>query len=98
VENVADINVKRSVKSIADRSYILEQMIEKGEIAIIGAKHDLESGAVEFFDETMIACQADGREKMRYWDCGALAGISSCGSGGDCTRNPGGTVDQTCPA
>jgi carbonic anhydrase len=66
VENVADINVKRSVKSIVDRSYILEQMIEKGEIAIIGAKHDLESGAVEFFDETMISCQADVREKMRY--------------------------------
>jgi len=66
VENVADINVKRSVKSFVDRSYILEQMIEKGEIAIIGAKHDLESGAVEFFDETMIACQADVREKMRF--------------------------------
>lgn len=66
VENVADINVKRSVKSIVDRSYILEQMIEKGEIAIIGAKHDLESGAVEFFDETMIASQADVREKLRY--------------------------------
>jgi carbonic anhydrase len=52
--------------SFVDRSYILEQMIEKGEIAIIGAKHDLESGAVEFFDETMIACQADVRENMRY--------------------------------
>lgn len=66
VENVADINVRRSIKSIVDRSYILEQMIKKGEIAIIGAKHDLESGAVEFFDEIMIACQADVREKLHY--------------------------------
>ena len=34
VESVAAINVKRSVKAIVSRSYILEQMIEKGEIAI----------------------------------------------------------------
>lgn len=52
VENVAALNVKRSVKSIINRSYILEQMIEKGEIAIIGGKHNLETGLVEFFDDT----------------------------------------------
>ena len=52
VENVASLNVKRSVKSIISRSYILEQMIEKGEIAIIGGKHNLETGLVEFFDDT----------------------------------------------
>ena len=52
VENVTDINIRRSVKAIIDRSYILEQMIEKGEIAIIGAKHHLDTGLVEFFDDT----------------------------------------------
>ena len=35
VENVADLNVKRSVKAIVDRSNILAQMVEKGEIAIL---------------------------------------------------------------
>src|SRR3990167_10442989 len=35
VENVAEINVKRTVKSIIQRSFILEQMIENGEIGII---------------------------------------------------------------
>jgi carbonic anhydrase len=55
VENVATLNVKRSVKSIINRSYILEQMIEKNEIAIIGAKHNLETGRVEFLEDTWIS-------------------------------------------
>jgi carbonic anhydrase len=54
VENVANLNVKNSVKTIVNRSYILEQMIEKGEIAIIGGKHHLETGMVEFYDDTFI--------------------------------------------
>ncbi|MEW5675702.1 carbonic anhydrase family protein [Flavobacterium enshiense] len=52
VENVAEINVKRTVKSVIQRSYILEQMIENGEIGIIGAMHNIETGKVEFYTET----------------------------------------------
>ncbi|MFN0084897.1 MAG: carbonic anhydrase family protein [Blastocatellia bacterium] len=59
VESVAVLNVKRSVKSIISRSYILEQMIEKGEIGIIGGMHDLESGSVEFYEETSFASKKD---------------------------------------
>lgn len=66
VENVATLNVKRSVKTIIDRSYILEQMIEKGEIAIIGAKHDLETGVVSFYDDTLISDKTDIRTQMSY--------------------------------
>lgn len=66
VENVATLNVRRSVKTIVDRSYILEQMIEKGEVAIIGAKHDLETGVVEFFEDTMICNKTDVRSQMSY--------------------------------
>ena len=44
VENVAHINVVRSVRSVVDRSYILEKMIEEEQIGVIGAMHDLESG------------------------------------------------------
>ncbi|MFN0121668.1 MAG: carbonic anhydrase family protein [Blastocatellia bacterium] len=54
-ENVAAINVRRTVKSIISRSYILEQMVEKNEIAIIGGMHNLESGAVEFYDDTFFS-------------------------------------------
>lgn len=59
VEQVATINVKRSVKSVISRSYILEQMIEKGEVGIIGAMHNLETGAVEFYDDTLLANKKD---------------------------------------
>ncbi len=53
VENVAEINVKRSVKSIIERSYVLEQMLENGQIGIVGAMHDIETGVVTFYDDVM---------------------------------------------
>lgn len=51
VENVAEINVKRNVKNIIERSFVLEQMIEDGEIGIVGAMHNIETGEVSFYDE-----------------------------------------------
>jgi carbonic anhydrase len=64
VENVAKLNVQRSVKTIIDRSYILEQMIEKGEVAIIGAMHDLDTGKVELYSETLIANKSDIKTRL----------------------------------
>ena len=52
VENVAAINVKRTVKSIKERSTILSQMISNGEIGIIGGMHELSTGEVTFYEET----------------------------------------------
>ena len=54
VEKVATINVKRTVKSIMQRSPILKEMIEKGEIGIVGGTHDITTGQVTFFDDTII--------------------------------------------
>lgn len=51
VENVAQINVKRSVKNIIERSFVLEQMIETGQIGIVGAMHNIETGEVEFYND-----------------------------------------------
>jgi carbonic anhydrase len=51
VENVSKINVKRSVKSIVERSFILEQMVENGEIGIIGAMHNIQTGNVTFYKD-----------------------------------------------
>jgi carbonic anhydrase len=53
VENVAEINVKRSVVNIIERSFILEQMVENGEIGVVGAMYNVESGVVEFYDDVM---------------------------------------------
>lgn len=53
VENVSAINVKRTVKSIMERSPILKEMIENGEIGIVGGSHDIATGEVTFFPETI---------------------------------------------
>lgn len=52
VENVAAINVKRTVKAIMERSTILKEMISNGEIGIIGGVHDITTGQVNYFSET----------------------------------------------
>ncbi len=51
VEKVATINVKRSVKSIIERSTILEHMLENGEIGIVGGCQDIATGHVTFFED-----------------------------------------------
>jgi carbonic anhydrase len=53
VENVATINVKRTVKSITERSPILKEMIDSGQIGIVGGTHDISTGEVTFYPETM---------------------------------------------
>jgi carbonic anhydrase len=53
VENVAEINVKRSVKSIIERSFILEQMVENGTIGVVGAMYNIETGVVDFYNDVM---------------------------------------------
>ena len=53
VENVATINVKRTVKSIMERSPILNEMIASGQIGIIGGVHDISTGEVTFYSDTI---------------------------------------------
>jgi carbonic anhydrase len=53
VEKVATINVKRTVKAIMERSPILKEMIESGEIGIVGGTYDITTGNVSFYDDTM---------------------------------------------
>lgn len=52
VERVADIQVRRSVEAIIERSVVIRQLVEAGEVALIGGHYDLDSGAVDFFDDT----------------------------------------------
>lgn len=53
VEHVAEINVRRSVEQILEDSPILNEMVEKGEIGIVGAMYDVTSGEVSFYDDTL---------------------------------------------
>ena len=54
VEKVSTINVKRTVQAIMDQSPILKEMIDNGEIGIVGGMHDIATGIVHFYDDTSI--------------------------------------------
>lgn len=54
VEKVAAINVKRTVKAIMERSPILKEMIESGAVGIVGGIHDISTGEVTFYPETLL--------------------------------------------
>jgi carbonic anhydrase len=54
VENVAGINVKRTVKSILERSPILKDMVETGQIGLVGGIHDISTGLVSFYEDTLV--------------------------------------------
>lgn len=54
VERVARIQVRRSVNAIVERSSVIRELLEAGTVGLIGAKHDLESGEVTFYDDTFL--------------------------------------------
>lgn len=54
VDKVARIHVRRSIETVIERSVVLRQMIEQSEIALVGAMYDVETGAVEFLDDTLM--------------------------------------------
>ncbi len=53
VEKVAAINVSRTVKAIKGRSAILKEMIENGQIGLVGGMYDVGSGKVEFYEKNI---------------------------------------------
>ena len=59
VENVARINVKRSVIAVVERSYVLEKMVDEGNIGIVGGMHHLDTGVVDFYEDVGIFSAAD---------------------------------------
>jgi len=58
VEKVTNINVKRTAKSILERSPILKEMVEKGEIGLVGGTHDITTGEVLFHADTLVLNRA----------------------------------------
>lgn len=54
VEKVSRIQVKRSLENIIEQSVILREMIEKGQIGLIGAIYDVKTGLVEFLEDTFM--------------------------------------------
>ncbi len=54
VEKVASLNVKLTMEKILKKSAVLKDMIEQGEIAIIGGMYDVETGIVNFYENEAI--------------------------------------------
>lgn len=67
VANVTTIQVKRSVETIVEQSIVLREMIENEEIGLIGAIYDVETGTVEFLEDTLMF----GEIKHFYLDLSA---------------------------
>ncbi|MFZ6707720.1 carbonic anhydrase family protein [Undibacterium sp. TC9W] len=49
VDAVAEMNVKMTVKAVTEKSVVLKEMADKGQIKIIGAMLDVETGKIEFY-------------------------------------------------
>ena len=64
VNEVTHIHVRRSVETIVERSMVLREMIEAGRVGLIGAVYDVETGAVEFLEDTFML----GEVKHFYLD------------------------------
>lgn len=50
VQKVADKNVELTIQSIKDNSTVLNEMIENGEITVVGAMYHVDTGKVTFFE------------------------------------------------
>lgn len=61
VDAVTDLHTKRSVQAIMEQSHILRDMILNGEIGIIGAVYNVETGVVTFHEDTLVI----GRETFK---------------------------------
>jgi carbonic anhydrase len=48
VEKVANMNVDLTIANILSKSPVIKEMLDKGEIGLIGGMYDVETGAVDF--------------------------------------------------
>jgi carbonic anhydrase len=47
---VSEANVRLVMQQIRERSPILREMLDKGEIGIVGGMYDLSTGKVQFYE------------------------------------------------
>ena len=52
VARVTEIQVRRSVEAVVERSVVLREMVERGEIGLVGGVYSVDSGQVEFLEDT----------------------------------------------
>lgn len=58
VQAVAHENVERTVRNIVDRSPVIRGLVTSGDLVVVGAMHDVATGAVTFFEDSMVTAEA----------------------------------------
>eukprot|EP00903_Cladosiphon_okamuranus_P004206 g4204.t1 len=58
VQAVAKRNVIMTVRNTIDRSPTLKDRVKEGKLIIIGAMHNVSTGVVEFYEETMVTADS----------------------------------------
>lgn len=54
VQAVAHENVEMTVRNMVERSPVMHGLVESGDLIVIGAMHNVATGEVEFFEDSMI--------------------------------------------
>lgn len=57
VERVAELNVLHVLKEIPKQSPIIEAMVKGGEIMLIGAMYNVDTGTVDFYDNQVLSAE-----------------------------------------
>ena len=62
MEKVASLNVRITKRQVLKNSPILKEMIENGEIALVGGMYDVETGIVDFYDDEIVTAESVTKE------------------------------------
>ncbi|MFN8285880.1 MAG: carbonic anhydrase family protein [Chitinophagales bacterium] len=65
VDAVAENNVHLSIDMILEKSPIIKEMVEKGELGIVGGMYNIESGQVHFYEEDIRIKEKTAERKAR---------------------------------
>ena len=57
VHAVAHENVEMTVRNMVERSPIMHGLVEEGKLVVIGAMHDVSTGEVTFFEDSMVTAE-----------------------------------------
>ena len=50
MNEVAHTNVRMTVQNILDRSTVIKQQVDAGDVVVVGAMHDVRTGQVTFLE------------------------------------------------
>ena len=62
VQAVAHENVELTVQNMVDRSPVMRRLVESGDLIVVGAMHDVTTGRVEFFEDSMLTAETIGTD------------------------------------